>query len=86
MIVTSRSGGHKFLTATLPDTITSWSASAWAINTRDGLGVADPAMVVAPFINFVCLGLHIYKSVSHCQVSQTRDTDICAWILCFLFY
>lgn len=40
-ILCVRSDGQVQISTTVPDTITSWIASAFAINTASGLGIAD---------------------------------------------
>ena len=36
-----RANGQVSISTTVPDTITSWIASAFAVNKRSGLGIAD---------------------------------------------
>lgn len=40
-ILFHRSDGQVQISTTVPDTITSWIASAFAINNASGLGIAD---------------------------------------------
>lgn len=45
-VSTCRSDGHVTISTTVPDTITSWVASAFAVNKVSGLGIAStPAKV-----------------------------------------
>ncbi|XP_060062599.1 CD109 antigen-like [Ylistrum balloti] len=44
--------GHVTIAATIPDTITSWVASAFAVNTKSGLGIAPTSAKVEAFRPF----------------------------------
>ena len=47
VVCTNSADGQTTMTATIPDTITSWVLSAFAINADVGLGVAsEPAKVI----------------------------------------
>ena len=51
------SSGEKTITVKIPDTITTWYASGFALSSIDGIGIASPASVRAfqPF--FISLAL-----------------------------
>ncbi len=53
-----RSDGSLTLQATVPDTLTTWKASAFAVSDKTGLGIANPAQVSRCY-DFLCTKLVI---------------------------
>ncbi|XP_065194502.1 C3 and PZP-like alpha-2-macroglobulin domain-containing protein 8 isoform X2 [Sycon ciliatum] len=56
------------ITVKVPDTITSWSAAAYAVSNQYGLGVADPAEITVfqPFF----LSMQLPYSVIRCEILE----------------
>ncbi|XP_048758952.2 CD109 antigen-like isoform X2 [Ostrea edulis] len=82
--ISTGSDGHVQISTTVPDTITSWIASAFAINSVSGLGIADTTAKIEAFKPFfVSLNLP-YSVVRGEQVVLqanvfnylTQDTDV----------